>query len=380
MNGFRDLEFLIEPVHTAVELCVVQKREKMAREALKHDGEVAAQAVLTNTRDHRKEAGSNSQDCCKRIPKTIVYIDSIKQIMKAVKALTVLLIQAGCSRASAVDAVQAYHSELAESDKRRISAEFAKPDAESILDSSIHRIIVATDAMGMGIDNPDIQLVIQWGVPPSMHALMQRAGRAARGKGVCGKFLWLVQPWCFGERIEHLPLRSTNKRMTERERRSVLPRGMWELINRSVCIRRGILEFFGEDCTSYSRPADAEACCGRCAGDKIRIRIGKAGRPVRTVQSQKHIVEAVKLALVEWRKAKEAVVLSATLFKGERVEQILPDKAVTAISRTAGTINSMSSLAYAVNREWGNLALYEKEVLDTIQIACLQAALKKQKL
>jgi hypothetical protein len=91
-------------------------------------------------------------------------------------------------------------------------------------------------------------------------------------------------------------------------------------------------------------------------------------------------VEAVKLALVEWRKAKEAVVLSATLFKGERVEQILPDKAVTAISRTAGTINSMSSLAYAVNREWGNLALYEKEVLDTIQIACLQAALKKQKL
>ena len=61
---------------------------------------------------------------------------------------------------AAINAVQAYHLELAESDKRRISAEFEKPDTESVLDSSMHRIIVATDAMGMGIDNLDIRLVV----------------------------------------------------------------------------------------------------------------------------------------------------------------------------------------------------------------------------
>ena len=90
-----------------------------------------------------------------------------------VRVLRGLLIRAGCSKTFAIDAVQAYHSELAESDKRRISTEFEKPDTESILDSSMHRIIIATDAMGMGIDNPDILLIIQWGVPPDMRALIQ---------------------------------------------------------------------------------------------------------------------------------------------------------------------------------------------------------------
>ena len=84
-----------------------------------------------------------------------------------------MLIQAGCSKVAAIDAVQAYHSELAESDKRRISKEFEKPNTESVLDSSLYHIIIATDTMGMGIDNPDIQLIIQWGVPPGICALLQ---------------------------------------------------------------------------------------------------------------------------------------------------------------------------------------------------------------
>jgi len=46
----------------------------------------------------------------------------------------------------------------------------------------------------------------------------------------------------------------------------------------------------------------------------------------------------------------------------------------------AATINSMGSLALVVSREWGDLALYRKEVLEVTQEACLQAMLKKQKL
>ena len=98
----------------------------MARDAFKRGGKDAAQAVLTSTRRQRKEAGSDSRSCCKRMPKTIVYVDSIRQILKAVRVLAILLIQAGCSKTSATNAVQAYHSELAEPDKRRISTEFAK--------------------------------------------------------------------------------------------------------------------------------------------------------------------------------------------------------------------------------------------------------------
>lgn len=167
--------------------------------------------------------------------------------------------------------------------------------------------------------------------------------------------------------------------MTERERRSVLPRGIWELVNRSVCIRRGILESFGEDCTLHTRPAEAEACCNKCEGDEVQIRIGKAGWPVRTVQSQKHIREAVKMALVEWREAKAAALPYLTFFSATPAELILPDKAAAMISRTAATINSLNSLAHAVNGEWGDLDSYGKEVLEVVQNACLQAALEKCK-
>ena len=87
----------------------------------------------------------------------------------------------------------------------------------------------------------------------------------------------------------------------------------------------------------------------------------------------------MKLALVGWREAKAAVLFS-TVFTAALAEMILPDKAITKISRTAATINSMGSLALVVSGEWGDLASYGKEVLEVTQEACLQAMLKKQKL
>jgi hypothetical protein len=314
------------------------------------------------------------------ISKTVVYIDSIREILNAVGALTRLLVRAGCSKMSATDAIQAYHSELAESDKRRISTEFTKPDSESVLESSVHRIVVATDAMGMGIDNPDILIVVQWGTPPSMGALLQRAGRAARGKGVYGKFIWLVQPWCFGDKTNNLLPRLTNQRMTDLQRRSILPRGIWELINRSDCIRRGILKYFDEDCATYGGPEMTIPCCSKCMDNKIQIHISKRVYNIRTLQSQKHITDAVKSALVEWRAEKAGAVLHPTLFKEALAELIIPDKAITAISRNAATIKSIGTLIHAANGEWGDLASYGKEALELIQVACLQAALKKQNL
>jgi hypothetical protein len=85
----------------------------------------------------------------------------------------------------------------------------------------------------------------------------------------------------------------------------------------------------------------------------------------------------VKLALIEWREAKVADVLSTTFIGAPLPELILPDKAVAMISRTAATVTSISSLAHAVNGEWGALASYGKEVLDITQEACFQAVTSK---
>ena len=49
-------------------------------------------------------------------------------------------------------------------------------------------------------------------------------------------------------------------------------------------------------------------------GDEVVVRTSSAGQPVKAVQSQKHIIDAVKLALVEWREVKAVAVCSPMIF------------------------------------------------------------------
>ncbi|KAI0371404.1 P-loop containing nucleoside triphosphate hydrolase protein [Pilatotrama ljubarskyi] len=55
------------------------------------------------------------------------------------------------------------------------------------------RILVATEAAGMGMDVPDITLIVQFGVPETLAVWLQRAGRAGRSRSIQACAIMLVQ-------------------------------------------------------------------------------------------------------------------------------------------------------------------------------------------
>lgn len=83
---------------------------------------------------------------------------------KAVERITAVLVHAK------VKAV-AYHAGLDEDLRRRAQDAFMKESA---------RVIVATSAFGMGIDKPDVRLVVHHAMPGTLESYYQEAGRAGR--------------------------------------------------------------------------------------------------------------------------------------------------------------------------------------------------------
>ena len=75
-----------------------------------------------------------------------------------------------------------FHAGLSTKDKDAIQAAWTENKI---------RIIVCTNAFGMGIDKPDVRLVIHMDAPDSLEAYFQEAGRAGRdGKKAFAVFLW----------------------------------------------------------------------------------------------------------------------------------------------------------------------------------------------
>lgn len=100
-------------------------------------------------------------DILNKVPGTsIVYVRSRRRT----REIAAILTAAGIS-------ADFYHAGLLPEEKEQRQNDWK---------SGTTRVIVATNAFGMGIDKPDVRLVIHYDLPPSLEEYYQEAGRAGR--------------------------------------------------------------------------------------------------------------------------------------------------------------------------------------------------------
>ncbi|MDX1532371.1 MAG: RecQ family ATP-dependent DNA helicase, partial [Rhodothermales bacterium] len=67
--------------------------------------------------------------------------------------------------------VRAYHAGLPDAERTEVQDLFMRRDLD---------LVVATNAFGMGVDRADVRFVVHWGLPATLEAYYQEAGRAGR--------------------------------------------------------------------------------------------------------------------------------------------------------------------------------------------------------
>ena len=141
-----------------------------------------------------------------------------------------------------------YHGQLPPNQRELILARFQGRNEPAC------QMVVCTNAFGMGIDLPDVRLVVHWSHPASVEDFMQESGRAGRDGKPSIALLYLgsndagLQRFMATKSVEHSGRPEAEQgKILERKLASV--EQIHRLAHSKSCVRRGLLNYFGADST-----------------------------------------------------------------------------------------------------------------------------------
>lgn len=189
--------------------------------------------------------------------KTLLYVNSIGKCEELYIWMHGLLKEKAYYRHTSIDTrmIEMFHAHTDAKSKVRILTTFCS-------EGGTIRILICTVAVGMGINIPDISIVLIWGLPPSLLQLWQETGRAGRdGRSsisVCYAYPRSIALPCDS-------CRNSGKRKCECASRTYLK----ELVTTNECQRYHILQTFSLSEENKSELKDLMKMNGTCGCENV---------------------------------------------------------------------------------------------------------------